>query len=107
LFIGRYSLFKPVRFLKPDRFITGVTSKTTDAQIDIPAEKPYALSINMGGDDVSVLAIVYRYSLFKPVRFLKPDRFITGVTGKTCNAQIDIPSKKPYAPSINVGVMIV
>jgi len=28
--------------------------------IDIPTEKPYALSINMGGDDVSVAAIVYK-----------------------------------------------
>jgi acetyl-CoA C-acetyltransferase len=37
-----------------------LTGKTGDAQINIPAEKPYALSINMGGDDVSVVAIVYR-----------------------------------------------
>jgi acetyl-CoA C-acetyltransferase/acetyl-CoA acyltransferase len=36
-----------------------LTGKTDDAQIDIPTEKPYALSINMGGDDVSVVAIVY------------------------------------------------
>jgi hypothetical protein len=28
--------------------------------INIPAKKPYALSINMGGDGVSVVAIVYR-----------------------------------------------
>jgi hypothetical protein len=26
----------------------------------IPTEKPYALSINVGGDDVSVVAVVYR-----------------------------------------------
>ncbi len=37
-----------------------LTGKTGDAQIDIPAEKPYGLSINMGGDDVSVVAIVYK-----------------------------------------------
>jgi acetyl-CoA acetyltransferase len=37
-----------------------LTGKTGDAQINIPAEKPYALTINMGGDDVSVVAIVYR-----------------------------------------------
>jgi acetyl-CoA acetyltransferase len=37
-----------------------LTGKTGDAQIIIPDEKPYALSINMGGDDVSVVAIVYR-----------------------------------------------
>ena len=37
-----------------------LTGRTGDAQIDIPTEKPYALSINMGGDDVSVVAIVYK-----------------------------------------------
>lgn len=37
-----------------------LTGKTGDAQIDIPADKPYGLTINMGGDDVSVVAIVYR-----------------------------------------------
>jgi hypothetical protein len=26
----------------------------------IPNEKPYALNINVGGDDVSVVAVVYR-----------------------------------------------
>nr|NQU91838.1 hypothetical protein [Bacteroidota bacterium] len=30
-----------------------LTGKTGDAQIDIPANKPYGLTINMGGDDVS------------------------------------------------------
>ena len=34
--------------------------KTGDAQIEIPANKPYGLTINMGSDDVSVAAIVYR-----------------------------------------------
>lgn len=28
--------------------------------IEIPAEKPYGLTINMGGDDVSVVAVVYK-----------------------------------------------
>ncbi|NCA86699.1 MAG: 3-ketoacyl-CoA thiolase [Clostridia bacterium] len=37
-----------------------LTGKAGDAQIDIPTEKPYALSINMGGDDVSVVAVVYK-----------------------------------------------
>jgi acetyl-CoA acetyltransferase len=37
-----------------------LTGRTGDAQIEIPANKPYGLTINMGGDDVSVAAIVYR-----------------------------------------------
>ncbi len=37
-----------------------LTGKTGEAQIDIPADKPYGLTINMGGDDVSVVAIVYK-----------------------------------------------
>ncbi len=36
------------------------TGRAGDAQIKIPADKPYALSINMGGDDRTVVAIVYR-----------------------------------------------
>jgi hypothetical protein len=35
-------------------------NKTGNSQIIIPTQKPYALSINIGGDDVSVVAIVYR-----------------------------------------------
>ncbi len=31
-----------------------------EAQVPVSAEKPYALSINMGGDDVTVIAIVYK-----------------------------------------------
>jgi hypothetical protein len=31
-----------------------------DDSIEIPPNKPYGLTINMGGDDVSVVAIVYR-----------------------------------------------
>lgn len=37
-----------------------LTGKAGDAQIEIPADRPYALSINMGGDDKTVVAIVYK-----------------------------------------------
>jgi acetyl-CoA C-acetyltransferase/acetyl-CoA acyltransferase len=37
-----------------------LTGKAGQAQITIPPGKPYALSINMGGDDVSVVAVVYK-----------------------------------------------
>jgi len=37
-----------------------LTGKTGAAQIEIPANKPYGMTINMGGDDVSVVAIVYK-----------------------------------------------
>jgi acetyl-CoA acetyltransferase len=37
-----------------------LTGKTGEAQLSIPDDKPYGLTINMGGDDVSVAAIVYR-----------------------------------------------
>jgi acetyl-CoA C-acetyltransferase/acetyl-CoA acyltransferase len=37
-----------------------LTGKTGDAQINIPADKPYGMTINMGGDDVSVVAVVYK-----------------------------------------------
>jgi acetyl-CoA acetyltransferase len=37
-----------------------LTGKTGDAQIEIKAEKPYGLTINMGGDDKTVVAIVYK-----------------------------------------------
>jgi len=37
-----------------------LTGKAGEAQIDIPAERPYALSINMGGNDKTVVAVVYR-----------------------------------------------
>ncbi len=37
-----------------------LTRRAGEAQIKIPASKPYGLSINMGGDDVSVVAIVYK-----------------------------------------------
>ena len=37
-----------------------LTGRAGNAQINIPADKPYALSINMGGDDRTVVAIVYK-----------------------------------------------
>ncbi len=36
------------------------TGKAGDAQIRIPADRPYGLTINMGGDDRTVVAIVYK-----------------------------------------------
>ena len=36
------------------------TGKAGNAQIDIKPDKPYGLSINMGGDDVTVVAVVYK-----------------------------------------------
>nr|WP_320119550.1 beta-ketoacyl synthase N-terminal-like domain-containing protein [uncultured Marinifilum sp.] len=37
-----------------------LTGKAGDAQINISKERPYALSVNMGGDDKSLVAIVYK-----------------------------------------------
>ncbi|GAB4280801.1 MAG: thiolase domain-containing protein [Marinilabiliales bacterium] len=37
-----------------------LTGKAGDAQIEIKPEKPYGLTINMGGDDKTVVAIVYK-----------------------------------------------
>lgn len=37
-----------------------LTGRAGNAQINIPADRPYALSINMGGDDRTVVAIVYK-----------------------------------------------
>jgi len=37
-----------------------LTGKAGDAQIDIKAEKPYGLSVNMGGNDKTVVSIVYK-----------------------------------------------
>jgi acetyl-CoA C-acetyltransferase len=37
-----------------------LTGKAGGAQIIIPKEKPYGMTINMGGDDKTVVAIVYR-----------------------------------------------
>jgi acetyl-CoA C-acetyltransferase/acetyl-CoA acyltransferase len=37
-----------------------LTGKAGDAQIEINPEKPYGMTINMGGDDVTAVAIIYR-----------------------------------------------
>jgi acetyl-CoA C-acetyltransferase/acetyl-CoA acyltransferase len=37
-----------------------LTGRAGEAQINIPADRPYGLSVNMGGDDRTVVAIVYR-----------------------------------------------
>ncbi|MEA3480042.1 MAG: 3-ketoacyl-CoA thiolase [Bacteroidota bacterium] len=37
-----------------------LTGKAGDAQIDIKPDKPYGMTINMGGDDVTVVAIIYK-----------------------------------------------
>lgn len=37
-----------------------LTGKAGDAQIDISEERPYGMTINMGGDDITVVAIVYK-----------------------------------------------
>ncbi|NOU47001.1 MAG: 3-ketoacyl-CoA thiolase [Bacteroidales bacterium] len=37
-----------------------LTGKAGATQLNITAEKPYGLTINMGGDDVTVVAIVYK-----------------------------------------------
>jgi acetyl-CoA C-acetyltransferase/acetyl-CoA acyltransferase len=37
-----------------------LTGKAGDAQIEIPADRPYGLSVNMGGDDKTLVSIVYR-----------------------------------------------
>jgi acetyl-CoA C-acetyltransferase/acetyl-CoA acyltransferase len=37
-----------------------LTGKAGDAQITLPGDRPYGMTINMGGDDVTVVAIVYK-----------------------------------------------
>jgi acetyl-CoA acetyltransferase len=37
-----------------------LTGKAGAAQVNIPKERPYGMTINMGGDDVTVVAIVYK-----------------------------------------------
>ena len=37
-----------------------LTGKAGEAQINISEERPYGMTINMGGDDVTVVAIVYK-----------------------------------------------
>lgn len=38
------------------------TGKTGEAQIEIPADRPYGLTINMGGDDKTLVTFVYKKS---------------------------------------------
>lgn len=37
-----------------------LTGKAADNQITIPADRPYGLSVNMGGDDKTLVSMVYR-----------------------------------------------
>ena len=37
-----------------------LTGKAGDAQVEIPADRPYGLTVNMGGDDKSLVSIVYK-----------------------------------------------
>ena len=37
-----------------------LTGRAGAAQIDVPRERPYGLSVNMGGDDKTLVALVYR-----------------------------------------------
>ncbi|MFC2104411.1 3-ketoacyl-CoA thiolase [Bacteroidota bacterium] len=37
-----------------------LTGKAGEAQIEIPKDRPYGMSINMGGDDKTIVAIVYK-----------------------------------------------
>jgi len=37
-----------------------LTGKAGEAQIDIKPEKPYGMTINMGGDDVTAIVIIYK-----------------------------------------------
>ncbi len=37
-----------------------LTGKAGDAQVTIPADRPYGLTVNMGGDDKTLVSIVYK-----------------------------------------------
>jgi acetyl-CoA C-acetyltransferase len=37
-----------------------LTGKAGKAQIELPRDRPYGMTINMGGDDVTVIAVVYK-----------------------------------------------
>jgi len=37
-----------------------LTGKAGDAQIEIKKDRPYGLSVNMGGNDKTVISIVYK-----------------------------------------------
>jgi len=40
-----------------------LTSKAVNSQIEIPDKKPYGMSVNMGGDDRTLVAVVYKKCL--------------------------------------------
>ena len=37
-----------------------LTGKADEAQIEIPSDRPYGMTVNMGGDDKTIVAIVYK-----------------------------------------------
>jgi acetyl-CoA C-acetyltransferase/acetyl-CoA acyltransferase len=37
-----------------------LTARAGDYQVNIPSDRPYGMTINMGGDDVTISAIVYK-----------------------------------------------
>jgi acetyl-CoA C-acetyltransferase/acetyl-CoA acyltransferase len=37
-----------------------LTGKAGEAQIEMPPDRPFAMSVNMGGDDKSLAVTVYR-----------------------------------------------
>jgi acetyl-CoA acetyltransferase len=37
-----------------------LTGKAGESQIEIPADRPYGMTVNMGGDDKTIVAIVYK-----------------------------------------------
>ncbi|MCK5168639.1 MAG: hypothetical protein KAQ75_02070 [Bacteroidales bacterium] len=37
-----------------------LTGKAGEAQIEIPSDRPYGMTVNMGGDDKTIVAIVYK-----------------------------------------------
>lgn len=37
-----------------------LTGKAGKAQVNIPASRPYGMTVNMGGDDVTVVSLIYR-----------------------------------------------
>ena len=37
-----------------------LTGKAGDSQIKIPADRPYGMTVNMGGDDVTLVSVIYK-----------------------------------------------
>jgi acetyl-CoA C-acetyltransferase/acetyl-CoA acyltransferase len=37
-----------------------LTGNAGEAQIEITPERPYGMTVNMGGDDVTVVALIYK-----------------------------------------------